>query len=209
MKSAKGVVKSVKSQINDEVKLPRLVDEGKSLDRTRLSAQLNAEARIAIVAQLAIQGLTQDEIGERLGLTQQAISLDLQEARRRWLDASIVAYDTMKAGELARVNEIERQQWNELDALRQEEEDERRKAWWGARQKNAYNRIMWCVEQRCKLFGLYAPQEIVNWKAEAAQHGYDADTIYRILVHEMSNIIDGQVKALPEPVNDDTDAAAI
>lgn len=209
------VLPGVKSRIKEGIGLPPVRAREGELKGISLSAQLNAEARIAVVAQLAIQGLTQAEIGEKVGVTFDIVSRDLSEARRRWLDASIVAYDTMKAGELARVNEIERQQWVELDALGKEEDDERRKSWWTTRQKNAYNRIMWCVEQRCKLFGLYAPQEIVNWKAEAAQHGYDPDTIYRILVHEMSNIIDGQAKpVLLEPVagqvnDDDTSASAL
>jgi len=56
------------------------------------------------------------------------------------------------------------------------------------------------VEQRCKLFGLYAPQEVISWKAEAAQAGYDPDTIYRILVHEMSTIIDGTATIVDRPV---------
>ena len=202
------LLRGVKSRINEDVKLPPMHGHPQSNSGPfSLSAQLNTEARIAVVAQLAIQGLTQSEIAEKLDIDQAAVSNHLSEARRRWLDASIVAYDTMKAQELARINEIERQQWNELSALNDDDDDERRKSWWTTRQKNAYNRIMWCVEQRCKLFGLYAPQEVINWKTEAAQHGYDPDTIYRILVNEMSNIIDGQAHVMPQTQVSDDDAS--
>jgi transcriptional regulator with XRE-family HTH domain len=159
---------------------------------------LHKEARLAMVAKLAIIGLTQVEIAEKMGLSQPTISQSLTEIRRRWLETSLVSYDTMKSAELAKINEIERQQWDEIEELRLAEEEEKRKAWWAKRNNAAYGRVMWCVEQRCKLFGLYAPQEVISWKAEAAQAGYDPDTIYRILVHEMSTIIDGTAKVVEE-----------
>jgi len=174
--------------------------------------ELHYEARLAMVAKLAMMGLSQEQIAEKMEVKVQAISRQLTEIRRRWLEASLVSYDTMKSAELARINEIERQQWVEIEQLRDEEADEKRKAWWAKRNGAAYGRVMWCVEQRCKLFGLYAPQEVISWKAEAAQAGYDPDTIYRILVHEMSTIIDGTARIVEpeqvEIVEHDADASA-
>ena len=92
------LLRGVKSRINEDVKLPPMHGHPQSNSGPfSLSAQLNTEARIAVVAQLAIQGLTQSEIAEKLDIDQAAVSNHLSEARRRWLDASIVAYDTMKA----------------------------------------------------------------------------------------------------------------
>ncbi len=176
---------------------------------------LHNEAKLAMVAKLALMGMTQGEIAEKMGVKVPAISRQLTEIRRRWLETSLVSYDTMKSAELAKINEIERQQWDEIEALRGEEADEKRKSWWAKRNNAAYGRVMWCVEQRCKLFGLYAPQEVISWKAEAAQAGYDPDTIYRILVHEMSTIIDGTAQLVERPAevveqetDDDHDADA-
>ena len=178
---------------------------------------LHKDARLAMVAKLAIMGWTQDQIAEKMGVSQPTISQSLTEIRRRWLETSLVSYDTMKSAELAKINEIERQQWDEIEALRGEEADEKRTSWWAKRNNAAYGRVMWCVEQRCKLFGLYAPQEVISWKAEAAQAGYDPDTIYRILVHEMSTIIDGTAQLVERPAevveqetdhDDDADASA-
>lgn len=162
---------------------------------------LHNEAKLAVIAKLAMMGFRQDEIAKKIGLSEPTISQSLTEIRRRWLETALVSYDTMKAAELAKINEIERQQWDEIEALRNEEAEEKRKSWWTKRNNAAYGRVMWCVEQRCKLFGLYAPQEVISWKAEAAQAGYDPDTIYKILVHEMSHIIDGTARIVePEPV---------
>lgn len=152
---------------------------------------LRREGRAAQVATLTLRGLTQEEVAEQLGVGKQTVAEDLKLVRKTWLDSSLVAYDAIRAEQLAKLNEIERRQWETIEALEAVEGEKAEGDWWYKRHNAAWTRIVWAFEQKCKIFGLYAPQEVISWKAEAQAQGFDPETIYRVLVQEMANIIDG------------------
>ena len=159
---------------------------------------LRREGRAAQAAALTLRGLTQEEVAEQLGIGRQTVAEDLKLVRKTWLDSSLVAYDAIRAEQLAKLNEIERRQWEAIEALEAVEGEKAEGDWWYKRHNAAWTRIVWAFEQKCKIFGLYAPQEVISWKAEAQAQGFDPETIYRVLVHEMANIIDGQVTVVQE-----------
>lgn len=63
------------------------------------------------IARLYLQGWSQRKIGEQLKISQQQVSYDLAEIRRRWLESSIRSFDEAKSRELAKIDHLEQQAW--------------------------------------------------------------------------------------------------
>src|SRR6516225_7808708 len=113
------------------------------------------------------------EIAQRLELTQQQICYDLKEIRRRWRESGLVDYNEMKSRELERIDVIEQHAWAAWErSCRDKEEHTAEVTERGNRTKMRKNgqagdprfleRIGWCVEQRCKIFGLYAQPDTIT-----------------------------------------------
>jgi hypothetical protein len=133
------------------------------------------------VAALYIRGITQAEIGRRYGLNQATVSRDLAAVRAAWLASSIADYGERKAQELARIDAIESEAWAAWERSQTDAETlhaESLKGRVGANgaplpdlaktSKTAkgqcgdpryLERVGWCVEQRCKILGLLAPEK--------------------------------------------------
>lgn len=156
-----------------------------------LGAVMVKESMAARASMLTLQGKTQEEIAGELGVSLAEVRALVRTVRKHWLDSSLVAYDAVRAEQLAKLEAIERKQWETIESLEQVEGEKAEGDWWYKRHNAAWTRIIWAFEQKCKIFGLYAPQEVISWKAEAQAQGFDPETIYRVLVHEMANIIDG------------------
>ena len=67
--------------------------------------------------------------------------------------------------------------------------------------------IQWCIQERCKILGLYAPVtsnvNIKNWRDEASDMGIDPDALMSELV---SKYVDAnEVKDAPESGSDGDD----
>lgn len=107
------------------------------------------------IADLHFKGKTQAEIAAALELTQQQISYDLGDLRKRWRAASAKIVDVAFAETLARIDGLEREYRQAWNRSRQEREHIKRM------QRNGNPAflagVMSCIEQRCKLLGLYAP----------------------------------------------------
>ena len=126
------------------------------------------------IARLYLQRLSQREIGERLGLSRQQVGYDLEAVRQEWLQSALVNFDARKAEELARIDRLEREYWDAWEASKQERETvstEQVSGGRGDRTKAAIRKeqpsgdprflagVERCIERRCKLLGLDAPQE--------------------------------------------------
>lgn len=102
-----------------------------------------------------LQGWTQRKIADALGVTQQQVSYDLQQIRAEWKERTALALDEHKTCELAKIDNMESgywQQWqNSIDT---------------SEHKSGYvgylDGVQWCIEQRCKILGLYAPTQTRN-----------------------------------------------
>lgn len=124
------------------------------------------------IAQLYIRGRYQSEIAEMMGLSQQQISHDLKMIQREWQRSTTIALDEHKNRELARIDHLEQTAWAEWEASRRETKTKTVKA------KNANSTektlrtqeqcgdprylqtIQWCIEQRCKILGIYQQAEL-------------------------------------------------
>lgn len=165
------------------------------------------------IAQMYLRGKTQHEIATALVspergyiLSQQMISYDLRAVQVQWQKSTLVNIDEIKGRELARVDTLELEYWEawersklnaEVRITRQRgkrakddkaipEEVERTERTEGRTGNPAFlNGVQWCIEQRCKIFGLYAPEKInLDWRKEAETKGIDAGELFNKIVAE-------------------------
>jgi hypothetical protein len=66
---------------------------------------------LEIIAELTLQHVKQTVIAQQLNLSQQTISRDLQEVKRRWLQKATVSFDEHVAHEIAKLEILEREYW--------------------------------------------------------------------------------------------------
>ena len=77
-------------------------------------------SRRCSVASFYLSGMTQAEIASRLNLTQQQISLDIKAIRKNWMESSIRDFDAIKAEQLAKIDNLEREAWIAWNASRED-----------------------------------------------------------------------------------------
>ena len=131
------------------------------------------------VAGMYLQGLSQWEIGRRLGVSQQCVAKDVLALEREWLASAVTDINAAKAKELARIDRLERVAWaawrrscqqKERSTTRMErkldEDTQKAKAVTSkateARDGNAdyLKRVEWCISKRCELLKLDPPQRL-------------------------------------------------
>ncbi len=147
-------------------------------------SKLEKKRDLARIADLYLDGKEQSEIAEIIGLTQQQVSYDLKKVQAQWLQNTTMNLDAHKAEEIAKTLQTERmyrdiyhKSLNDFKAqtatLRTEKPD-------GKKDKEkdkplpviqvihtenrngdprALDGILKCIERRCKLLGLDAPQK--------------------------------------------------
>jgi hypothetical protein len=94
------------------------------------------------------EGMAPSEIARKLGLSKQQVNYDLREIRRRWLDAQIFNFNEAKAIELARLDGM---------ILRAEGFLRRKGSLSPIVRKQWASVLVKCIDQRCKILGLYGP----------------------------------------------------
>jgi len=134
--------------------------------------EFQRENDLLMTSELYLQGKTQIEISNIIGVAQATISNDLKELRKRWLDKSVQKIDQRKAEELAKVDQLERKYWEawqkSCDYVVKETlvNDKPVKVLIPRNQTTPLgdtkylNGIQWCVNKRCQILGVDAPQKI-------------------------------------------------
>lgn len=164
----------------------------------------------AETARLYLMGLPQYKIAEQIGVTQQQICYDLKRIRENWLKSALVDFNEVKGRELDRIDLLEKEAWDawrrsQLNAetvtqtvrgARANEEgnpkvvEETFKTVGQVGDPRFLDKVQWCIEQRCKIFGLYEPERhMVTWQQEVEQIGGDAGEIFERLVNEAARVI--------------------
>lgn len=120
-----------------------------------------------------LRGEYQVDIAKSLGVSQGTVSNDLAELQRRWMASSIRDFDEIKAQQLARIDELEREYWEQYQASKKPFRRVTRKRR-GTKPEDAQieravtieqrtgdprylSGIQWCVAERNKIIGGYAP----------------------------------------------------
>ncbi len=119
-----------------------------------------------------LHGALQVDIADALGINQSTVSRDLQALHKEWQESALIDVDAAKAQELARVDELERTYWEAWIRSCEDAEtattkavtvgaDKRYEAATRRQEQTGDPRflagVQWCIEQRCKIIGLYAP----------------------------------------------------
>lgn len=131
---------------------------------------MNYTERRKEVAKLYLEGWRQVDLADKYGVSQSTISRDLEAIRQEWLESALINFNEAKARELARIDKLEREYWEQYDASKEEKvstltekaknaDGERTKAQVRKEERLGDPRylsgIQWCIEQRLKIFGVY------------------------------------------------------
>ena len=118
----------------------------------RKRSPMQRECDLELEARLYLAGNSQREIAERVGVTQQQVSLDLEEIRGRWSHAAEGALLEARAQELAKLDHLERTAWEAWDASKAS----------GPGDPRFLQRVLNCIERRVKILGLDAPERHIS-----------------------------------------------
>ena len=158
------------------------------------------------VAEMYLGGFTQAEIAHKWRVSQQQISQDLKYIHAAWLQAATMDFDRLKARELARINRLEREYWRAWSESRgtHEKTVTTKSEGEGAYTKAQIEReqsagdprylagVQWCIEQRLKVFGVYAAQKLdLTWRELAEREGIDAGAAFEAMVQHYAVITSG------------------
>lgn len=148
------------------------------------------------IAQLRLQGLSQYSIANKLNVSRDVVRYDLAAIEAEWKKSALIDFDGAKAQELARIDNLERTYWDawERSMRGRSKTIQRQTSRTGKKGKAALTTasvekqelygdprfldgIKWCVEQRCKIFGLYAVSDNAG-KAPGVPAGNLAAVVY-------------------------------
>lgn len=127
------------------------------------------EKDLVELARRYLQGETQTAIAEVLGVSQQQISDDLKLIRKRWRDSALRDFDEAIAQELAKIDLVESEYWQQWEKSKLPKRTKRNED--GMTEKGAIVKevtieenkcgdpryldgVMRCIERRCALLGL-------------------------------------------------------
>jgi len=140
--------------------------------KRRSNGQLARDRRR--IADLYLQGWLQVDIAAEVGVSQSTVSLDLKALHKEWQKSALVDIDAAKSKELARIDRLEREYWDAwyrscLDAETttkkavETAKETRKEAVQTAKGQSGDPRflqgVQWCIERRCKILGIDAPQK--------------------------------------------------
>jgi len=138
----------------------------------RSASQLARDRRR--IAELYLEGWLQADIAEELELSQSTISNDLNALHKRWLESSLIDFDQAKAVEIAKVDKLEREYYRAWRASKEDKEISVTEKAGGEKPRSKaqirregrvgnpsfLSGVQWCIERRCKILGLDAPQKM-------------------------------------------------
>lgn len=123
-------------------------------------------------SELYLQGKTQIQIAEIIGVSQVTISNDLKKLQKRWKEKAIQLIDERKAEELAKVDQLERTYWEawikscDYRVMETDVRGRKVRVLVPNNQRTPLGDtkylagIQWCIDRRCKMLGVDAPQKI-------------------------------------------------
>jgi len=151
-----------------------------------------------------------NNIRDGYNLSMSAINYDINVIRKQWIESYLEDINAAKAKELARIDRIEMAAWDAWELSKRtvtKTEKERTeneqvgktglafqkhrkvKAKTTETERDADKEFMkviqWCVEQRCKILGINAPQRYdISWKKQAEAAGFDPEKVKTDLINQ-------------------------
>jgi len=127
------------------------------------------------IADMYLQGKTQADIAEEVGIDQSTVSRDIAALQGAWRESALIDIDEAKARELAKVDRLEREYWDAWERSCEDVVTVRAMGKQPAKgEKGKPDRVtritkkqdgdpaflrgvQWCIERRCKIIGVDAP----------------------------------------------------
>lgn len=132
-------------------------------------------------------------------LSESQMRYDIKKIRAEWVKQYLQNYDQLRAQELARINKLEKESWkawsrsrrNKKKVTKNETSMSAQGDFTGTQDKDSRKEvtertpgdkkfieaIQWCIEQRCKILGLDAADEIkITWQEKARKLGIEDPT---------------------------------
>jgi hypothetical protein len=179
------------------------------MGKRRDSAQIARDRRKA--ADYYLQGWLQADIAKELSIDQSTVSRDLSALHDEWLKSALLDFNEAKAQELAKIDRLEREYWDAWVRSKEDAEITTVKAKAVVikgqtdvqipaeeREKTIQKRgqvgdsrflagVQWCIEQRCKIVGIYAAAKFdIDWRQKAVEDGIDPDSFVELLAGEFT-----------------------
>jgi len=126
------------------------------------------------VAKYFSQGMNQFEIADLVGVERSTVSLDLKALEKQWIEAAVDEIAAYKAQEIIKINNMEREAYEAWEKSKNEKETKSKKQSDLTSLKKTelsiktesnfgddkyLKLVQWCIEKRCKLLGLDAPEK--------------------------------------------------
>ncbi len=174
-----------------------------------------------IIASMYLQGYTQKEIAEKIGKTQPTVSRDLRGIHVIWERSSLVDFDALKRKELEKIDALELTYWRAwrdsggeivsttIERVASEQGDggtKRAKEVIKTENKvgdfAALRGVQWCIDKRCAIFGLDAPQKYAPTDPsgekpyESPEHSRSMDAFFEAIRIELHGEGQGEESAM-------------
>lgn len=143
------------------------------------------EHQLAEVARMYLAGRYQVHIAKELGITQQQVSYDLKVIRERWVESSLRDFDELKAQELAKIDDAERefrQAWERSKNAKQITHSKKREGLGASTEAGVRKEeqvgdprfldgVLKCIHMRCELLGLNAAKKVSLLDGDGNNYG--------------------------------------
>jgi|688.fasta_scaffold239219_2 hypothetical protein len=179
------------------------------------------EEDLVQITRLYLQGRTQRDIAEVVGVSQGQVNHDLKLIQQRWRESSIMDMNEAKQRELERLDLLEREYWaaweqskNERTKARQESDGKSKdgkpnvvRATMEREQRDGNPAflagVMSCIERRCKLLGLDAPAkaELTGKDGGPIKTEANKPDLSKLSLDELLQLRSMVAKATDEPAN--------
>ena len=144
--------------------------------KRRSNGQLARDRRR--IADLYLQGWLQCQIAEEVNLSPATVSRDIAALQAGWLDSALIDFNEAKSQELAKIDRLEREYWAAWERSCEDAETvtEKARASKGSDRPDSVEKtkqakgqagdprflsgVQWCIERRCKILGIDAPNKI-------------------------------------------------
>lgn len=143
------------------------------------------------IARFYLQGITQIEMAERLGINKNTVTADLKIIQARWRESALVDINEARQIEMARIDQLEREYWrawenslrDKITAYTNNQRGNSGKKEQQFGDPRYLQGVQWCIEKRCKILGIDAPDKIeINWQSEFQSIGFDPSEEFEKLV---------------------------
>jgi hypothetical protein len=168
-------------------------------DMSRASDDFATLDRRRRVAELYLQGKSHRAIGTLVQVDHGTVTRDLAAIRKEWLARMVANFDQRKAQELAKLDRLEEVAWAAWERSCEDAETFKTTSTRGRVDKEGnalptldrtekvvrgqfgdprfLDKVGWCIQKRCEIFGIIAPEQNITQTIVTVVNGVDLDVV--------------------------------